>query len=112
MANRHKAENRQEALLFGALGDEKRLWLVNKLCTGGPMSIASLTQGSRVTRQGITKHLRVMEKADLVSSVRSGREVLWQVHPRPLHEAQRYLEHISRQWDTALARLKSLVETD
>ena len=98
------------ASLFAALGDEKRLWLVAKLSAAGPLSIASLTEGSHVTRQGITKHLRVMEEAGVVSSTRVGREAMWQVHPRKLHEAQRYLEQISSGWDAALVRLKALVE--
>jgi len=98
------------ASLFAALGDEKRLWLVAKLSARGPLSIADLTESSNVTRQGITKHLRVMEEAGVVSSIRLGREALWQVHPRRLHEAQRYLEQISSQWDAALARLQAFVE--
>ena len=98
------------AALFAALGDENRLWLVAKLSERGPLSIAALTEGSAVTRQGITKHLRVMEEAGVVGNVRLGRELLWQVHPRRLHEAQRYLEQISGQWDAALARLKAFVE--
>ena len=101
---------RGTASLFAALGDEKRLWLMAKLTASGPLSIASLTEGSKLTRQGITKHLRVMEDAGLVTSVRAGREALWQVHPRRLHEAQKYLEQISAQWDAALARLKVFVE--
>lgn len=98
------------AALFAALGDEKRLWLAAKLSARGPLSIANLTEGSEVTRQGITKHLRVMEEAGVVSSMRVGREALWQVHPRRLHEAQRYLEQISSQWDAALTRLQAFVE--
>jgi DNA-binding transcriptional ArsR family regulator len=107
---RRASEESGAASLFAALGDAKRLWLVAKLSGSGPLSIASLTEGSNVTRQGITKHLRVMEAAALVSSLRVGREVLWQVHPRRLHDAQSYLDNISKQWDAALARLKKFVE--
>lgn len=74
------------------------------------MSITRLAAGSNVTRQGITKHLHVMEKAGLVKSARHGRERLWQMDQRRVHEAQRYLEQISSQWDRALERLKALVE--
>jgi DNA-binding transcriptional ArsR family regulator len=102
----------EAASLFAALGDERRLWLIAKLSASGPLSIASLTEGSNVTRQGITKHLRVMEEARVVSSIRVGREARWQVHPRSLQEAQRYLEQISSQWDLALTRLKTLVEEE
>jgi DNA-binding transcriptional ArsR family regulator len=98
------------APLFVALGDENRLRLVSRLCVGGPMSITKLTAGSHVTRQGITKHLHVMEKAGLVKSTRHGRERLWQMQQHRVQEAQRYLQQISSQWDRALERLRSLVE--
>jgi DNA-binding transcriptional ArsR family regulator len=98
------------APLFAALGDENRLRLVSRLCLGGPMSIAKLAAGSSVTRQGITKHLHVMEKAGLVRSARHGRERLWQVDQYRVQEAQRYLEQISLQWDRALERLRAFVE--
>ena len=55
------------------------------------MSIASLTDGSQVTRQAITKHLRVMEEAGLVHSQRHGRESVWQLERRRLREARHYL---------------------
>ena len=74
------------------------------------MSIVRLAAGSNVTRQGITKHLRVMEKAGLVSSSRHGRERIWQVDQRRVQETQRYLEQISAQWDRALERLRAFVE--
>lgn len=96
--------------MFAALGDQTRLWLVARLCDGGPLSITSLTAGSRVTRQAITKHLRVLENAGLVRSRRRGRESLWQLEQHRLREARRYLDQISAQWDEALDRLKSFVE--
>ena len=74
------------------------------------MSIAGLTAGMRVTRQAITKHLRVLEAAGLARSRRRGRERLWQLEQRRLRQARRYLDSISRQWDEALARLRKLVE--
>jgi DNA-binding transcriptional ArsR family regulator len=67
------AEAKQSAPIFAALGDETRLRLVFRLCDDGPMSITRLAAGSKVTRQAITKHLRVMEDAGLVRSARRGR---------------------------------------
>jgi DNA-binding transcriptional ArsR family regulator len=98
------------AVLFAALGDQTRLRLVVRLCEAGPMSITRLTAGSRVTRQAIRKHLRVMEEAGLVRSRRRGRESVWQLEQRRLREARRYLAVISRQWDDALERLRKFVE--
>jgi DNA-binding transcriptional ArsR family regulator len=74
------------------------------------MSIARPTAGSRVTRQAITKHLRVMEEAGLVRSTRHGRESVWQLEQRRLEEVRRYLDLISKQWDEALGRLRKVVE--
>lgn len=74
------------------------------------MSITHLTAGSRVTRQAISKHLRILEGAGLVRSRRRGRETIWQLERRRLQEARRYLDLISMQWDEALGRLRDLVE--
>ena len=98
------------APVFAALGDETRLALVSKLCGSGPMSITRLTEGSKVTRQAVTKHLHLLAGAGLVKARRCGREQLWQLEPARLVEARRHLEIISRQWDSALSRLKAAVE--
>ena len=98
------------APVFAALGDETRVSLVAKLCAGQPRSISQLTAGTRLTRQAITKHLRVLEGAGVVHGVRVGRESLFELRPQPLKELQSYLERVSDQWDHALARLKSFVE--
>jgi len=95
---------------FAALGDERRLRLVARLCQDGPLSITELTAGSDVTRQAITKHLRVMEQAGLVRGARRGRESVWQLEQQRLADVRRYLDLISEQWDAALGRLRRLVE--
>ncbi len=100
----------RQAVVFAALGDDTRLALLAKLVSGNPASIAKLASGSPLSRQAITKHLRVLERAGVVRSVRSGRESRFALDPRPLHAMQNYLDRVSRQWDQALARLKSFVE--
>jgi len=99
-----------DAPLFFALGDATRLRLVSRLCDDGPQSIAELTEGTDLTRQAITKHLRVMEDAGLVNVTRSGRATVWELEPRRLAQARRHLDTISEQWDDALDRLKAFVE--
>src|SRR5216683_2256593 len=103
-------KQRVHAHVFAALGDETRLSLVAKLCGGEPRSIAQLTGGSRLTRQAITKHLRVLERVEIVHSVRAGRENLFELNPEPIEEIRKYLDLVSEQWDQALARLKLFVE--
>jgi DNA-binding transcriptional ArsR family regulator len=98
------------ALVFAAMGDETRLRLIARLARGQPESIAHLTRGSRLTRQAITKHLRVLERAGLVRCVRAGRESRFELDARPLKEMEEYLHFASREWDRALERLKALVE--
>jgi DNA-binding transcriptional ArsR family regulator len=102
----------EDAPVFAALGDETRLRLVSRLSAGGPASIAKLTAGFSITRQAITKHLRVMEEAGLVRSAPRGRELLWALQQERLATARRYLETISARWDETLDRLKVFVERD
>jgi DNA-binding transcriptional ArsR family regulator len=100
----------RSAPVFAALGDATRLRLVARLSGGGPMSIARLTAGFPITRQAITKHLRVMEDVGLVRSSHHGRESVWQLEEKRLAEARRHLQTISAQWDETLGRLKNFVE--
>jgi DNA-binding transcriptional ArsR family regulator len=107
---RARARQEEAAHLFAALGDETRLRLVTRLCDDGPQSITRLTAGTNVTRQAITKHLRVMEGSGLVRNMRQGRESVWELDQRRLAEARQYLDTISAQWDAALGRLREFVE--
>jgi len=100
------------APLFTALGDETRLYLVSRLCHDGPLSITRLAEGTALTRQAVTKHLRVLGDAGLASCGRQGREQHWRIEARRLAEVQRLLGQISSQWDGALARLTAFVERD
>ena len=104
------AKRRVHAPIFAALGDETRLLLVAKLCGGQSRSIAQLTEGSKLTRQAITKHLRVLESAGIVHGMRRGRESLFALDPEPIEELKVYLDQVAEQWDQALARLKAFVE--
>lgn len=99
-----------QAPVFAALGDQTRLALVARLSDGQPYSISRLTRGSRLTRQAITKHLRVLESVGIVHSARAGRESLFELDPRPIADMKEYLDHVSAQWDQALSRLKAFVE--
>jgi DNA-binding transcriptional ArsR family regulator len=101
---------RAKAAVFAALGDETRLGLLTKLSSGRQYSIAELTEGTKLTRQAVTKHLRVLERVRVVRCTREGRESRFQFHPQPVMEMTEYLERISQQWDGALARLKAFVE--
>jgi DNA-binding transcriptional ArsR family regulator len=98
------------ANVFFALGDATRLGLLAVLCAGGFYSIAQLTANTDLTRQAVTKHLRVLADAGLVKDLRIGRERLWQFDPTQVEEARRSLEVIGQQWETALGKLKAFVQ--
>jgi DNA-binding transcriptional ArsR family regulator len=98
------------AIVFASLGDATRLSVLAKLCQGKPQSISRLTAGSNLSRQAVTKHLRVLANAGVVRSKRVGRESLFELEPQPIDEARDYLDQVSRHWDDALARLKLHVE--
>jgi DNA-binding transcriptional ArsR family regulator len=103
-------QRRQHATVFAALGDETRLSLVGTLADGDARSIAQLTDGSRLTRQAITKHLKVLAGAGIVHSVRAGRKNLFELDPAPMNELRAYLARVSAHWDEALGRLRAFVE--
>ena len=104
------AKRQRRARVFAALGDETRLSLVAKLCGGEPYSISELAEGSKLTRQAITKHLRVLERVGIVHSVRTGRESMFEFDPQPIEGIKEYLDFVSKQWDQVLSRLKSFVD--
>jgi DNA-binding transcriptional ArsR family regulator len=108
VARRRRLEG--PAPVFEALGDATRLALVTRLCDAGPMSIARLTSGTDISRQGVTKHLRVLEGAGIVRGARRGRERIWEVDARQLEIARRFLEQASQRWGQALDRLRAFVE--
>jgi DNA-binding transcriptional ArsR family regulator len=104
------ARARSAAPLFAALGDETRLQLLLQLSRQGPGSIAALSAGSPVSRQAISKHLRILADAGYVRGERLGREHVWRLKPERLKDAQAWLDRLSAEWDEALGRLQRFVE--
>ena len=111
--SRHKASRvlKNAAPVFAALGDATRLELVGRLIDGQPRSIAQLADGLDLTRQGVTKHLRVLQQAGIVRAKSVGRESQFRYVAEPIDRARSYLDAVSAQWDDALARLKAFVES-
>ena len=98
------------APVFAALGDTTRLELVTRLSDGQQHSIVQLADGLKQTRQGVTKHLHVLEQAGMVSRQRVGRESRFTIRPDPITKARDYLTRASAQWDEAIERLRGAVE--
>ncbi len=105
------ARARDPAPIFAALGDRTRLALLMTLSDGVTRSITMLSSDTRLTRQAVTKHLRVLQTVGLVESVRQGRESRFVARPEPLDDARAYLDRVAAQWDDALGRLKAFVES-
>lgn len=100
----------ESAPVFSALGDVTRLELVSRLSDGQQHSITELADGLKLTRQGVTKHLRVLKHAGIVHSKRIGRETRFTIEPDPISKARDFLTRASRQWDKNIRRLKAFVE--
>ncbi len=100
----------EPAPVFAALGSVTRLELLSRLSDGGEYSIAELTDGLALTRQAITKHLQVLQRAGIVNSRRVGRESRFTIQSGPITQAKDYLTRVSDQWDKSIARLRATVE--
>src|SRR5215210_5861795 len=102
----------EPAAVFAALGDPTRIQLVERLSDGDERSIQELASHSAISRQALTKHLRVLEQARLVRSTRYGREVRFRLEEAEVARAKAFLEQVSRQWSDALQRLATHVRSD
>lgn len=85
---------------------------MSRLASSDRLSIAALTIGTGVTRQAVTKHLRVLDNVGLVKSRLEGRERIWELRPSQIDIARRALDRIAEQWDDALGRLKQFIEQE
>ena len=102
----------EAASVFAALGDRTRLKLLMTLSEGQTRSIASLAVDAGITRQALTKHLRVLENAGLVTRRREGRESRYAFRPETIGDARAFLESISAQWDQAIGGLRAHLERE
>src|SRR4051794_30179569 len=97
--------------VFKALGDPTRRHLLDRLHERDGQTLGELCDGLRMTRQSATQHLSVLEAANLISSVRRGRERLHYLNPVPLHEIhERWIEKFERPRLRALGDVKRRAE--
>ena len=93
-----------------ALADPTRRQVLETLAARPAASASALARELPVSRQMVLKHLGVLQDCGLVSSVRAGREVLFQVQTAPLAETAAWLSSLAARWDTRLADLKARAE--
>ena len=103
-------ENEQS--LFAALADPMRRSLLVNLAEHSPRTATQLAQEYPITRQGILKHLTILEDAGLVAVHQAGREKRFTLTPEPLEELEQWIEDIGAKWDERLLRLKTWLEDD
>ena len=96
--------------LWSAVGDPNRRRLLNVLLNKGEATATTLAGELPVTRQAVSKHLAVLNRAGLVGSSRHGREVRYAVHPQRLYVATRSMAQVAAEWDARLSAIKRIAE--
>jgi DNA-binding transcriptional ArsR family regulator len=102
--------NERQQLLFVALADPMRRSLLMHLANQSPKTATELAEEYPITRQGILKHLNILEAAGLVAVHQKGRDKRYILTPEPLGELDQWIKDISAVWDERLLRLKVLLE--
>jgi DNA-binding transcriptional ArsR family regulator len=99
-----------EQPIFAALAEPMRRSLLANLAEHSPKTATQLAQEYPITRQGILKHLTVLEAAGLVAVHQEGREKRYTLTLEPLSELEQWIDDINAKWDERLVRLKAWVE--
>jgi DNA-binding transcriptional ArsR family regulator len=98
-------------LVFKALADGSRRRLLDRLHRSDGMTLNELCAGLQMTRQAVSKHLRILEEANLISTEKQGREKLHHLNAVPIHEiAERWIDKFERPRLGALSALKKRLE--
>lgn len=101
-----------DAPIFHALADPMRRNLLINLAENSPKTATQLAEEFPITRQGILKHLNILEDAGLVAVHQIGREKRYALTPEPLNELESWLKKLNAKWDERLLRLKTMLETE
>jgi DNA-binding transcriptional ArsR family regulator len=100
-------------LVFRALADESRRALLDSLSAKSAQTLSELCSGLSMTRQAVSKHLAILEEANLVATVKRGREKLHYLNPVPIAEiANRWIRKFERGRVDALVDLKKRLESE
>jgi len=99
--------------VFKALADPSRRELLDRLRADNGQTLSGLCARLDMTRQAVSKHLAILEAANLVATVRHGREKLHYLNPMPIHEiGQRWIGKFERSRLQALSDMKKALETE
>lgn len=98
--------------VFQALADPTRRWVIERLTQVEAETTSNLAAQLPITRQAISKHVKILVEAGLVASRQVGRERRYSLVPEPLEAANDWIESISRQWDLRLKRLQEYLSEE
>ncbi len=100
--------------VFKALADASRRDLLDRLHADNGQTLGQLCEGlPDMTRQAVSKHLAILEEANLVATIKRGREKLHYLNPVPIHEiGERWIGKFERSRLTALSELKKALEQE
>ena len=98
--------------VFAAVADPTRRSILERLRGEGALSLTSLSERLPISRQAVTKHLDVLEKAGLLRKRVEGRERLHELDAEPLREVDDWLEPYSAAWDDRLERMRIHLDGD
>lgn len=102
----------EQAKVFQALGDESRLAMLERLVSGKPQTLSSLSEDLNMSRQGARKHIQVLEDVGLVVVEMNGRTALIKMNTAPLERSTKFLESLELKWKERLTALKQYLEND
>ncbi|MFZ0546847.1 MAG: metalloregulator ArsR/SmtB family transcription factor [Candidatus Promineifilaceae bacterium] len=91
--------------VFVALADPTRRYVIEKLSAGAILTATDLADELPISRQGVSKHMKILEEANLVTTRHQGRERLYILSPKPLAEAVDWVTAVNERW---ASRLKAL----
>jgi DNA-binding transcriptional ArsR family regulator len=102
----------KKQLVFVALADPTRRYVIEKLSNGGTVTATELAEELPISRQGISKHLKILEEANLVTARQKGRERLYTLSPQPLSEATGWVAAVNQRWANRLRALHDYLVAD
>ncbi len=94
--------------VYGALADPTRREIL-RILADGETNVGSLAERFPISLNGVSKHVKVLERAGLVERTVQGREHRLRLNPEPLREASQWLEHYRAFWETRLAALEAFL---
>jgi DNA-binding transcriptional ArsR family regulator len=97
--------------VLSAMADPNRRRLLDELARRGEATATALAEVLPITRQAVVKHLGVLSRSGLVSGLRRGREVRYQVKTDGLAATAEWMTRLAAQWDGRLAEIKRIAES-